>query len=164
MAFKCTAEGLRRNRPTKLVRQLQNQDGVVAREVDPATPKKNFQLLNQTIEALSYVPALELALRLYLQCVEAANDCDLEPVAYEIFTQAFVLYKEEIAMTRTKSRMEKGIVPIPIPIPIHIPIPILYLYYFEKGNPQITSGAIQGPIELIKTEMQSDTATSGSKH
>nr|GEY94987.1 vacuolar protein sorting-associated protein 35B-like isoform X2 [Tanacetum cinerariifolium] len=34
-----------------------------------------------------------------------------------------------------------------------------YLYYFEKGNPQITSAAIQGLIELIKTEMQSDTAT-----
>ncbi|CAH1444164.1 unnamed protein product [Lactuca virosa] len=34
-----------------------------------------------------------------------------------------------------------------------------YLYYFEKGNPQITSVAIQGLIELIKTEMQSDTET-----
>lgn len=35
-----------------------------------------------------------------------------------------------------------------------------YLYFFEKGNPQITSGAIQGLIELIQTEMQSDNNTS----
>lgn len=29
---------------------------------------------------------------------QAANDCDLEHVAYEFFTQAFVLYEEEIAV------------------------------------------------------------------
>ena len=31
---------------------------------------------------------------------QAANDCDLEPVAYEFFTQAFILYEEEVAVTR----------------------------------------------------------------
>jgi hypothetical protein len=30
---------------------------------------------------------------------QAANDCDLEPVAYEFFTQAFILYEEEVAVT-----------------------------------------------------------------
>lgn len=34
-----------------------------------------------------------------------------------------------------------------------------YLYFFEKGNPQITTAAIQGLIELITTEMQSENAT-----
>lgn len=34
-----------------------------------------------------------------------------------------------------------------------------YLYFFEKGNPQITASVIQGLIELIKTEMQSDNST-----
>lgn len=29
---------------------------------------------------------------------QGANDCNLEPVAYEFFTQAFVLYEEEIAV------------------------------------------------------------------
>lgn len=29
---------------------------------------------------------------------QAANDCDLEPVAYEFFTEAFVLYEEEVAV------------------------------------------------------------------
>lgn len=32
-----------------------------------------------------------------------------------------------------------------------------YLYFFEKGSPQITSAAIQGLIELITNEMQSDS-------
>lgn len=29
---------------------------------------------------------------------QAASDCNLEPVAYEFFTQAFVLYEEEVAV------------------------------------------------------------------
>jgi vacuolar protein sorting-associated protein 35 len=61
-----------------------------------------FLLFVQTIEALSCVPSPELALRLYLQCAEAANDCDLEPVAYEFFTQAFILYEEEIADSKAQ--------------------------------------------------------------
>ncbi|KAG2696491.1 hypothetical protein I3843_07G059800 [Carya illinoinensis] len=81
----------------KLVRQLQGQDENPFGNETSTTPKKIFQLLNQTIEALSSVPAPELSLRLYLQCAEAANDCDLEPVAYEFFTQAYILYEEEIS-------------------------------------------------------------------
>ncbi|KAL7583392.1 vacuolar protein sorting-associated protein 35B isoform X1 [Lactuca sativa] len=224
----------------RLVHRLHNQDGDVAGEEDPATPKKIFQLLNQTIEALSYVPAPELALRLYLQCAEAANDCDLEPVAYEFFTQAFVLYEEEIAdskaqvtaihliigtlqrthvfgvenrdtLTHKATGYSAKLLKKPDqcravyacshlfwvddqdgikdgervllclkralrianaaqqmasvargssgPVTLFVEILNKYLYYFEKGNPQITSAAIQGLIELIKTEMQSDTAT-----
>ncbi|KAL8514767.1 hypothetical protein ACS0TY_013737 [Phlomoides rotata] len=86
----------------KLVRRLQGQDGDVGGEEVPATPKKIFQLLNQIIESLSLVPSPELALRLYLQCAEAANDCDLEPMAYEFFTQAFVLYEEEVADSKAQ--------------------------------------------------------------
>ncbi|KAK9129430.1 hypothetical protein Sjap_009917 [Stephania japonica] len=186
----------------KLVRRLQGQDGDVIGEDMPATPKKIFQLLHQTIEALLSVPAPELALRLYLQCAEAANDCDLELVAYEFFTQAFILYEEEIADSKAQVTA------------IHLIIGTLqrmnifgvenrdtlthkatgysakllkkpdqckavyacshlfwaddqdgikdgerYLYFFEKGNPQITSSVIQGLIELITTEMQSDNST-----
>ncbi|GMH06564.1 hypothetical protein Nepgr_008404 [Nepenthes gracilis] len=86
----------------KLVRRLQNQDENGAGEEAAATPKKIFQLLNQIIESLSNVPAPELALRLYLQCAEAANDCDIEPVAYEFFTQAYILYEEEITDSRAQ--------------------------------------------------------------
>ncbi|KAL3603313.1 hypothetical protein D5086_004172 [Populus alba] len=86
----------------RLVRKLQDQDGNVVGEEEPATPKKVFQLLNETIEALSSVSSPELALRLYLQCAEAANDCDLEPVAYEFFTQAFILYEEEVADSKAQ--------------------------------------------------------------
>ena len=31
---------------------------------------------------------------------QAANDCDLEPVAYEFFTQAYILYEEEISVSQ----------------------------------------------------------------
>ncbi|KAK6131305.1 hypothetical protein DH2020_034955 [Rehmannia glutinosa] len=193
----------------KLVRKLQGQDGDVAGEEVPATPKKIFQLLNQIIEALSVVPSPELALRLYLQCAEAANDCDLEPMAYEFFTQAFVLYEEEVADSKAQysakllkkpdqcravyacshlfwvddqdgikdgervllclkrslrianaaqqmanvTRGSSG------PVTLFVEILNKYLYFFEKGNPQITSSVIQGLIELIKTEMQSDSTT-----
>ncbi|XP_058103928.1 vacuolar protein sorting-associated protein 35B-like isoform X2 [Magnolia sinica] len=224
----------------KLVRRLQGQDGDVAGEEVPVTPKKIFQLLNQTIEALSSVPSPELALRLYLQCAEAANDCDLEPVAYEFFTQAFILYEEEIADSKaqvtaihliigTLQRMnifgvenrdtlthkatgysakllkkpdqcravyacshlfwvddqdgikdgERVLLCLKRalrianaaqqmasvtrgtggPITLFVEILNKYLYFFEKGNPQITGSVIQGLIELITTEMQSDNAT-----
>ncbi|KAL4335913.1 hypothetical protein GQ457_07G027160 [Hibiscus cannabinus] len=86
----------------RLVRRLQGQEGDIVGEVVPATPKKIFQLLSQIIEALSAVPSPELALRLYLHCAEAAHDCDLEHVAYEFFTQTFVLYEEEIANSKAQ--------------------------------------------------------------
>ncbi|KAH9662615.1 vacuolar protein sorting-associated protein 35 [Citrus sinensis] len=86
----------------KLVRQLQGPEENPFGEEGSTTPKKVFQLLNQTIETLYGVPAPELALRLYLQCAEAANDSDLEPVAYEFFTQAYILYEEEISDSRAQ--------------------------------------------------------------
>ncbi|XP_019444819.1 PREDICTED: vacuolar protein sorting-associated protein 35B-like [Lupinus angustifolius] len=64
--------------------------------------KMIFQLLNQTIETVAGVPVPELALPLYLQCAEAANDSDLEPVAYEFFTQAYILYEEKIWDSRAQ--------------------------------------------------------------
>ncbi|KZV16548.1 vacuolar protein sorting-associated protein 35B-like [Dorcoceras hygrometricum] len=222
----------------KLVRRLHGQDGDVAGEEVPATPKKIFQLLHQVIEALSVVPSPELALRLCLQCAEAANDCDLEPVAYEFFTQAFVLYEEEIAdskaqftaihliigtlqrmnifgvenrdtMTHKATGYSAKLLKKPDqcravyacshlfwvddqdgikdgervllclkrslrianaaqqmanvtrgssgPVTLFVEILNKYLYFFEKGNPHITGDLIQSLVELIKTELQSDS-------
>ncbi|WOL15216.1 hypothetical protein Cni_G23997 [Canna indica] len=227
----------------KLVRHLQAQDGDVIGEEVSATPKKIFQILHQTIEELLSVPSPELALRLYLQCAEAANDCDLEPVAYEFFTQAFVLYEEEVADSKaqvtaihliigTLQRMnvfgvenrdtlthkatgysakllkkpdqcravyacshlfwvdeqdgikdgERVLLCLKRalrianaaqqmanatrgssgPVILFIEILNKYIYFFEKGNPQITSSVLQGLIELIKTEMQSDSTSDPS--
>ncbi|XAR61637.1 hypothetical protein NMG60_11016112 [Bertholletia excelsa] len=222
----------------KLVRQLQGQDGEVVGEV-PAKPKKIFQLLNETIEILSSLQSPELALRLYLQCAEAANDSYLEPVAYEFFTQAFVLYEEEIADSKaqvmaihliigTLQRMnvfgvenrdtlthkatgysakllkkpdqcravyacshlfwvddqdgikdgERVLLCLKRslriagaaqqmasvtrgssgPVTLFVEILNKYLYFFDKGNQQITSAAINRLIELTKNEMQGDSA------
>ncbi|XP_078431095.1 vacuolar protein sorting-associated protein 35B-like [Wolffia australiana] len=223
----------------KLVRRLQNQNGDTVSEDVPTAPKKIFQILNQTIEALSAVPCPDLALRLYLQCAEAANDCDVEPIAYEFFTQAFVIYEEEISDSKaqitaihliigTLQRMsvfgvenrdtlthkatgysakllkkpdqsravyacshlfsvddqdgEKDGERVLLclkrslrianaaqqmsnasrgtsgPLTLFIEILNKYLYFYEKGNSQITSSAIQGLIELILTETQSESA------
>ncbi|KAK3224363.1 hypothetical protein Dsin_011388 [Dipteronia sinensis] len=248
----------------KLVRQLQGQDENPFGE-ESTTPKKIFQHLNQTIETLYGVPSPELALRLYLQCAEAANDCDLEPVAYEFFTQAYILYEEEISDSRaqvtaihliigTLQRMHvfgvenrdtlthkaTGVTNLSMAfdkdfffffpnedfilgqysakllkkpdqcravyacshlfwvddqdnmkdgervllclkralrianaaqqmsnaargstgsVALFVEILNKYLYFFEKGNPQITVATIQSLIELITTEMQSDSNT-----
>ncbi|KAF3446803.1 hypothetical protein FNV43_RR11983 [Rhamnella rubrinervis] len=224
----------------RLVRRLQCQDGEVVGEGMPATPKQIFQLLNQTIDALSSIPSPELALRLCLQCAEAASDCNLEPVAYEFFTQAFVLYEEEVTDSKAQvtamhlltgalqritvlgvenrdtlthkatgysakllkkpdqcravyacshlfwvddqdgtkdgervllclkralriANAARQIVSVTRgssgPVTLFVEILNKYLYFFEKGNPQITSAAIQGLLELITTEMQSDSTT-----
>lgn len=87
----------------------------------------------QTVEVLSDVSASELALRLYLQCAQvydrlvydhpvskpsdivmswkclnpqAANDCELETVAYEFFTKAYLLYEEEISVSEFLTRIQ----------------------------------------------------------
>ncbi|GMJ07022.1 VPS35 homolog B [Hibiscus trionum] len=227
----------------QLVRQLQGLEGDIVGEDVPVTPKKIFQLLTQIIDSLSAVPSPELALRLYLQCAEAANDCDLEHVAYEFFTQAFVLYEEEIADSKaqvtaihliigTLQRMnvfgvenrdtlthkatgysarllkkadqcravyacshlfwiddqdgikdgERVLLCLKRalrianaaqqmanaargssgPVTLFVEILNKYIYFFEKGNQQITSSAIEGLIELINTETQSDSTNPDS--
>ncbi|XP_023552354.1 vacuolar protein sorting-associated protein 35A-like [Cucurbita pepo subsp. pepo] len=227
----------------KLVRQLQGQEENPFGDETATNPKKIFQLLTQTIEILSSVPAPELAFRLYLQCAEAANDCDLEPVAYEFFTQAYILYEEEISDSKAQvtalhliigtlqkmhvfgvenrdtlthkatgysakllkksdqcravyacshlfwlddhdnmkdgervmlclkralrianaaQQMSNATRGSTGPVSLFIEILNKYLYFFEKGNPQITVATIQGLIELITTEMQSDSTSPDS--
>ncbi|GAQ84640.1 VPS35B VPS35 homolog B [Klebsormidium nitens] len=220
----------------KLVRRLQARGEV---EEGGVTPKKVFQFLHQTVEALANVPAPELAFRLYLLCAEAASDCDLEPIAYEFFTQAFILYEEDIAdskaqvtalqlMTGTLQRtvvfgtenrdtlthkatgysakllkkpdqcravyncshlfwqdQEKGTrdgerVLLCLkralrianaaqqqanatrgsggPVTLFVEILNKYLYHFDKGNQQVTTTVLQGLLELISTEVNSESA------
>lgn len=42
---------------------------------------------------------IHASILLIIGYVQAANDSDLEPVAYEFFTQAFILYEEEISVS-----------------------------------------------------------------
>ncbi|CAA7019334.1 unnamed protein product [Microthlaspi erraticum] len=86
----------------KLIRRLKGGDENPFGDDTLATPKRILQLLNETVEVLSDVPASELALRLYLQCAQAANNCELETVAYEFFTKAYLLYEEEISDSKAQ--------------------------------------------------------------
>jgi vacuolar protein sorting-associated protein 35 len=45
------------------------------------------------------------------------------------------------------------------PMTLFVEILNKYLYHFEKGNPQVTSSVIQGLLELIVTDMQSEATT-----
>ncbi|KAB2096507.1 hypothetical protein ES319_A01G112600v1 [Gossypium barbadense] len=180
---------------------------------------------------------------LVFSALRAANGCDIEHVAYEFFTQAFVLYEEEIADSKaqvtaihliigTLQRMnvfgvenrdtlthkatgysarllkkadqcravyacshlfwvddqdgikdgERVLLCLKRalrianaaqqmanvargsggPVSLFVEILNKYIYFFEKGNKQITSSAIQGLIEFINTEMQSDSTNPDS--
>nr|pir vacuolar protein-sorting protein homolog A_TM017A05.7 - Arabidopsis thaliana [Arabidopsis thaliana] len=86
----------------KLIRRLPVEgDNPFGKEAS-VTATKIFQFLNQIIEALPNVPSPDLAFRLYLQCAEAADKCDEEPIAYEFFTQAYILYEEEISDSKAQ--------------------------------------------------------------
>ncbi|XP_010426686.1 PREDICTED: vacuolar protein sorting-associated protein 35C [Camelina sativa] len=86
----------------KLIRRLRGGDENPFGDDSSATPKRILQLLSETVEALSDVSAPDLALRLYLQCAQAANDCELETVTYEFFTKAYLLYEEEISDSKAQ--------------------------------------------------------------
>lgn len=58
---------------------------------------------------------------LFFSSIKAANDCELEPVAYEFFTQAYILYEEEISV----SLIKKPVLILPPP-PTH-KIPFLFM-------------------------------------
>ncbi|CAA0385673.1 unnamed protein product [Arabidopsis thaliana] len=86
----------------KLIRRLRGGDENPFGDDASATPKRILQLLSETVEVLSDVSAPDLALRLYLQCAQAANNCELETVAYEFFTKAYLLYEEEISDSKAQ--------------------------------------------------------------
>ncbi|XP_028765114.1 vacuolar protein sorting-associated protein 35B isoform X2 [Neltuma alba] len=192
----------------RLVRQLQGQDGDVVGEDIPTTPKKIFQLLNETIEALSSVPSPELALRLYLQCAEDSkaqvtaihliigmlqrmnvfgvenrdtlthkatgysakllkkpDQCRAVYACSHLFwvddqdglkdgERVLLCLKRALRIANAAQQMANVTRGSSGPVTLFVEILNKYLYYFEKENPQITSSAIQGLIELIATEIQ----------
>lgn len=83
----------------QLVRTLQAQGDAEA--IEPAL-KKLFQFLFQTVQALAEVPRPEGALRLHLQCAQAASACGLETVAYEFCERAFEIFEESIPDSRAQ--------------------------------------------------------------
>ncbi|KAJ1408777.1 Vacuolar protein sorting-associated protein 35 [Sesbania bispinosa] len=161
----------------KLVRQLQGQDENPFGDDASTTPKKIFQLLNQTIETLSGVLAPELALQLYLQCAEYSakllkkpDQCRAVYACSHLFwvddhdnmkdgERVLLCLKRALRIANAAQQMANAARGSTGSVMLFIEILNKYLYFFEKGNPQITVAAIQGLIELIMNEMQSDTTT-----
>jgi len=71
-----------------------------------------LQILTALAEA-----APPLALRLLLQCAEVASSCDLEPMSYDLFTQAYMIYEEDIAVSPAGA-LWVHLVGIPAPPPV----------------------------------------------
>lgn len=66
--------------------------------------KKLFQFLHQTTQALAEIPRSDAALRLFLQCAQAASDCNLEPVAYEFMERAYEIFEESIPGAKARAK------------------------------------------------------------
>jgi len=64
--------------------------------------KKVFQFLHQTVQALAEQGSPDTALRLYLECALASDAAANEPITYEFFTQAFLIYEEEVSDSRAQ--------------------------------------------------------------
>ncbi|KVI02906.1 Armadillo-type fold [Cynara cardunculus var. scolymus] len=196
----------------KLVRRVQSQDdNVTEEETASATPKKIFQILNQTIETLSTVPVPDLALRLYLECAEDSkaqvtalyliigtlqrmhtfgvenrdtlthkatgysakllkkpDQCRAVYACSHLFwvedqdgvKDVLLCLKRALRIANAAQQMANVAKGSSGSVMLFIEILNKYLYFFEKGNTQITVASIQGLIELVTTEMQSDTSTS----
>lgn len=67
----------------------------------PALPsRKVFQFVHETCTALaSSYP--ELSLRLFLQSAQVANACHYDAIAYEFFTQVYILYEDLVDSKKT---------------------------------------------------------------
>lgn len=76
-----------------------------ARESDESWEKKInkvFQFSLQTTLALVKSGHTDVALRLFLQCAQAADICGIESIAYEFVTQSFLLYEENVAESKAQ--------------------------------------------------------------
>jgi len=64
--------------------------------------QKVFQYSHQTTSALMKAGHHEISLRLFLQCAQAADVCNLETIAYEFVTQALLIYEENISDSKAQ--------------------------------------------------------------
>lgn len=64
--------------------------------------KKVFGFVHETISVLSpHYP--DLALRLFVQSAQTADQCGFEAIAYEFVAQAFICYEDEIAESKAQA-------------------------------------------------------------
>jgi vacuolar protein sorting-associated protein 35 len=93
-------------RSLRLVTKIHDQraNGVLSLDDDDWSKigKKIFQFAHETITQLAKNKLSEVALRLFLQSAQAASYCSFETIAYELVTQAFIIYEEDISDSKTQ--------------------------------------------------------------
>lgn len=84
-------------RALKLAVRLKEQEGEDSEWSAKAI--KIYKFAHETVTALSRTNLPEISLKLFLQCAQSANKCGapFETIAYEFFTQAFLIYEEQIS-------------------------------------------------------------------
>lgn len=66
--------------------------------------KRVFKFAHETVTALARTDYKQLAMRLYLQCAEAASRAGFETIAYEFLTQVYEIYESEVAESKAQFR------------------------------------------------------------
>lgn len=64
--------------------------------------KKVFKFVYETITALVKTSLSDIALRLFLQAAQSANNCGFESIAYEFISQALILYENEVTDSKAQ--------------------------------------------------------------
>eukprot|EP01029_Cantina_marsupialis_P006693 TRINITY_DN17390_c0_g1_i1.p1 TRINITY_DN17390_c0_g1~~TRINITY_DN17390_c0_g1_i1.p1 ORF type:complete len:786 (-),score=218.96 TRINITY_DN17390_c0_g1_i1:188-2500(-) len=80
-----------------LARRIMNkqQGGVSSEKPLAFSARRVFQFIHEICTALA-ASHPQLSLRLFLQSVLASDECHYEAIAYEFFTQAFILYEDQL--------------------------------------------------------------------
>eukprot|EP01027_Heterolobosea_sp_BB2_P019881 GEZU01028019.1.p1 GENE.GEZU01028019.1~~GEZU01028019.1.p1 ORF type:complete len:796 (-),score=288.15 GEZU01028019.1:122-2509(-) len=84
------------------LRLAQRINEAVENGVDVAIREgKVFQYTLEVLEVLASQKP-DVALKLYLQAAQTADKCNLEKIVYELMSQAFILYEEEVSDTKVQ--------------------------------------------------------------
>ena len=88
----------------KIPSSLEDADGAEDKKKSKKTKtasKKLLQMANTCLTSLASTPSDKAKLlRLYLTSASLADECEQEAIAYEFFSQALLIYEEEISISR----------------------------------------------------------------
>jgi len=130
-------------RALKLATRLKEQEQEDAEWTSKAI--KVFKFAHETVTALSRTNLPDLSLKLFLQCAQAANKCGtpFETIAYEFFTQAFLIYEEQISDSQAQFSALTSIIGT---------LQLLYVFSEENYDTLITKSALHSSKLLKKPD------------
>ncbi|KAK4691482.1 vacuolar protein sorting-associated protein 35, partial [Lecanoromycetidae sp. Uapishka_2] len=138
-----------------------------------------YKFMHSSISALyTRNGAADLCLRLFIACGQVADQAGFEEVAYEFFAQAFTIYEEAISDSRAQFqalyrdgkrvleclqralRVADACMDTAVSVELFVEILNRYVYYFDQQNETVTTKYINGLIELIHSNLQTNQESS----